>query len=112
MPGPLRGAPGLFLAIASTMTYKSKTHTRPRGGCGLLFYLANDAAWVPCGKHSVWNIPSHHASGPDHRPRSDPHTGQNDCSAAHPHVRSNCYRLTELLLTAQLGIEWVHRGID
>jgi hypothetical protein len=28
--------------------------------------FADNAAWVACGKHALWNVPRHHAPGPDH----------------------------------------------
>ena len=74
--------------------------------------FADNAAWVSCGKHALWNVPCHHASSPNHRSVPNTHARQNNCSAAYPNVRPDDYRSTELFSTALLGVEWMHRSVD
>ena len=55
--------------------------------CGYRSALAQQPAWDP--------------------PESDPHAGQDDRAAAHPHIRFDVHRLAKLLVSAQVGVERV-----
>ena len=43
------------------------------------------AARIARGKHALRHFARHDAAGADHRARADPHAGQDDRPAAHPH---------------------------
>src|SRR5262245_44981213 len=74
--------------------------------------LSNDPAWVARGEYAIGDVPRDHASGSDHRLRTDLHPGTEDGSAAYPDVRPDLDRLAELLRPPQVGNHRVGGGVD
>ena len=78
----------------------------------LLGQLTDSSTWVAHGKNILGYISRYDAPGTDDASRTDFHAWADDRPSADPHIRTNLDRFTELLLTAQLGIERMRRRID
>lgn len=65
----------------------------------------DDAARVAGCERTLRNVARDYTAGTDHGARSDPNTGQNQSTATNPDIRADLDRLSEFLLSAQLGIK-------